>query len=85
MNFIGHGHAVMCMIVINSHFMVSGSRDGTVKVWNLKSGEQLTSFDLQSQVKHMSLLKQDDSLLLATTTKTGFIAILDLTLPFRVY
>ena len=85
MNFIGHGHALMCMIVINSHFMVSGSRDGTVKVWNLKSGEQLTSFDLQSQVKHMSLLKQDDSLLLATTTKTGFIAILDLTLPFRVY
>ena len=80
MNYIGHTHAVMCVQVVDSRTIVTGSRDGTVKVWDIVNvrAEMLASFDLQSQVKYIALLEsvQKGTMSLAATTKTGPIAIL---------
>lgn len=74
-DFVGHTHAVMCMLVIDEHHILSGSRDGTVKLWNYATAELLSSFDLQSQVKHITISKSGiDHFLLASTTKSGPIA-----------
>lgn len=80
-HFIGHSHAVMCMLVIDESHFLTGSRDGTVRVWNVKTAEMLGSFDLQSQVKHVSLSRLSEALfLLAATTMSGPIAFLQFNL-----
>lgn len=76
-DFVGHTHAVMCMLVIDEDHILTGSRDGTVRVWNSKTAQMISSFDLQSQVKHISLSKTPDGCYLVTaTTKSGPIAFL---------
>jgi len=76
--FAGHTHAVMCMLRVDEHHFLTGSRDGTVRVWNFSVVEPLASFDLQSQVKHISLTKLiPGHFLLAATTKSGPIAFLN--------
>ena len=81
--YCGHTHAVMCMLTThNDQYIVTGSRDGTIKVWRTNSAELLTSFDLQSQIKYMNLVAINaKSALLSATTKSGPIAILRLKLP----
>ena len=55
--YTGHTHAVMCMLLTSGdQFLITGSRDGTIKVWEQASGSLLTSFDLQSQIKHISYI-----------------------------
>ena len=77
--YVGHTHAVMCMLlVVKDRFLITGSRDGTVKVWERSSGCLLTCFDLQSQVKCLAYNKPHS--LLAATTKSGPIAIFRLKL-----
>ena len=76
-DFVGHTHAVMCMLVIDEDHVLTGSRDGTVRVWNSKTAQMISSFDLQSQVKHISLSKTPDGCyLVAATTKSGPISFL---------
>ena len=78
MNYKGHTHAVMCIQVVDMHTVITGSRDGTIKVWDLTNAEKLATFDLQSQVKYIALLESAPKgpITLAATTKTGPIAIL---------
>nr|XP_006817837.1 PREDICTED: NACHT and WD repeat domain-containing protein 1-like [Saccoglossus kowalevskii] len=82
-DYIGHHHAVMTIqITDNNQFVISGSRDCTIKVWNLLSGELLTSFDFQSQVKHLSVSKTRDdkpgSYKVVAANKSGMIGLFDL-------
>ena len=79
-NFVGHSHAVMCMLLVDDCHILTGSRDGTIRVWNLKTSKLLCSFDLQSQVKHICLYKLSTtgSYLVASTTKSGPIAFFQL-------
>lgn len=78
-NYTGHSHAVMCIQIVDEKTFVSGSRDGTIRVWDITTGEMLATFDLQSQVKYITLSKSspEGPSLLAATTKTGPIAILN--------
>ncbi len=77
--FNGHTHAVMCMLIIDSDHVVTGSRDGTIKLWCSDNGSLLASYDLQSQVKHIAVVKSTTKhFILAATTKTGPIAFLKL-------
>ena len=80
----GHTHAVMCLLLFhNDEYLITGSRDGTVKLWNLFSATLLASFDLQSQVKYLALISSthENSATLAATTKSGLIAIFELQFP----
>ena len=45
----------MCMKVVDGRIVITGSRDGTVKVWDIITGELFAVFDLQSQVKHIAI------------------------------
>lgn len=77
--FNGHTHAVMCALVIDAHRVVTGSRDGTVKLWQSETGIMLASYDLQSQIKHIAFVKLSPiEFLLACTTMSGPIAFLKL-------
>ena len=78
-NYIGHTHAVMFILVVDDQTVITGSRDGTIKAWNITTGEMLATFDLQSQVKYIALSKSaaKGHVSLAATTKTGPIAILN--------
>ena len=76
--YSGHTHAVMCMLLTSDdRFLITGSRDGTIKVWEQATGTLLTSFDLQSQIKYISCIElSKKEALLAATTKSGPIAIM---------
>ena len=79
-NFVGHSHAVMCMLNINKSHILTGSRDGTVRIWNVCTAIMLGSFDLQSQVKYISISKMSDNhYILAATTMSGPVAFLQFT------
>lgn len=79
--YVGHTHAVMCMLlVLKDQFLITGSRDGTIKVWERSSGSLLAYFDLQSQVKYLAY--SETHRLLATTTKSGPVAIFKLELNY---
>ena len=80
----GHTHAVMCLLLFhNDEYLITGSRDGTVKLWKVISATLLASFDLQSQVKYLALISSthENSATLAATTKSGPIAIFELRFP----
>ena len=80
----GHTHAVMCLLLTHDDkYLITGSRDGTVKLWQVSSAALLASYDLQSQVKYLSLVTStsESGATLAATTKSGPVAILELRLP----
>lgn len=77
MSYVGHTHAVMCMLLVDGDTIATSSRDGTVRLWRIKTSEMLASFDLQSQIKHIALSKTPTGqYLLAATTKSGPVAFL---------
>ena len=78
-NYKGHTHAVMCIQIMDGHTVVTGSRDGTIKVWKITTGEMFATFDLQSQVKHIAISRSaaKSHVSLGATTKSGPIAILN--------
>ena len=76
--FTGHTHAVMRLKVLPNNMMVTSSRDGTIKLWNIQSGELINSFDFQSQVKYFDVHQVDDSYSVILLTKSGTVAILKL-------
>lgn len=76
-NYIGHTHAVMCMLLMDRDHIITGSRDGMIKCWDIHCGNVLATFDLQSQVKYLSISRiNEDAAVLSSTTKTGAVAIL---------
>ena len=79
----GHTHAVMCLVTaFNEQIIITGSRDGTVKVWETISAELMASFDLQSQVKYLCIVETGPlEGIVGATTKSGPVAVLQLHLP----
>jgi WD40 repeat protein len=74
-DFCGHTHAVMCLqAILDNKLLLSGSRDGTIRLWETDSGQPLASFDLQSQVKYMSVEELEDHCYVAATLKMGPVA-----------
>ena len=83
-DYKGHTHAVMCIKVVDECTAITGSRDGTIRVWNITTGELFVTFDLQSQVKHIAIMPKSvdkHQVSLAATTKTGPIFILNYHYP----
>ena len=81
-SYVGHTHAVMCMLLVDESTIATSSRDGTVRLWRSKTCEMLASFDLQSQIKHIALSRTPTGqYLLAATTKSGPIAFLEFKIP----
>lgn len=76
--FTGHTHAVMHLKVLPNNMMVTSSRDGTIKLWNIQSGELVNSFDFQSQVKYFDAHRADDGYSVILVTKSGTVSILKL-------
>ena len=79
----GHTHAVMCMLLASSDkYLITGSRDGTIKVWQEATATLLASFDLQSQVKYLVITNAtEERVTVAATTKSGPVSILELKFP----
>lgn len=76
--FTGHTHAVMHLKVLPHDMMITSSRDGTIKLWNIQSGELLATFDFQSQVKYFDTYSVDDGYSVILVTKSGTVSILKL-------
>ena len=76
--FTGHTHAVMHLKVLPNHMMITSSRDGTIKLWKIESGELLNSFDFQSQVKYFDAHPVGDGYSVILVTKSGTVSILKL-------
>ena len=84
LSFEGHSHAVMSIILVdNDRLVVSGSRDGTIKLWAIDGkGHPLATFDAQAQAKHLAHVKASPGTksqgTIAAATKTGHICILSI-------
>lgn len=90
--FIGHTHAVMNLQLLSRasrdtalgpcvediHVLMTSSRDGTIKVWDMASGKLVTSFDFQSQVKYFDAHSADDGYSVILVTKSGTVSVLKL-------
>lgn len=83
MSFEGHSHAIMRLRILRAHnFLVSSSRDGTVKIWDIKTGAMLNSFDFQSQVKHFDCaLESENHYSIIAVTKSGTVGFMKLWNP----
>ncbi|NEO45999.1 MAG: WD40 repeat domain-containing protein, partial [Moorea sp. SIO4A3] len=46
----GHGDLVRTVVITSDNRVISGSNDGTIKVWNLETGEMLSSLRHGSQI-----------------------------------
>lgn len=91
--FTGHTHAVMNLDLLprdkhlsghrdgDSHVLVTSSRDGTIKLWNVASAELINSFDFQSQVKYFDAHPVDDGYSVMLVTKSGTVSVLKLYFP----
>ena len=81
--YYGHTHAVMCMLLASDgKYLITGSRDGTIKVWRESTAVLLASFDLQSQVKYLVIADAtEEGATVAATTKSGPVSILELRFP----
>ncbi|XP_054750626.2 NACHT domain- and WD repeat-containing protein 1-like isoform X1 [Lytechinus pictus] len=79
----GHSHAILDMhISANDCYLVTASRDCTVKAWHLPSRQLMASFDCKSAIKHIDVVYiNEDHYRIAGENKTGTILLLDLFLP----
>ena len=81
-SFQGHVHAVMNVTMLpRDRMMISSSRDGTLKVWGVTTGDLIGSFDFQSQVKHFAVSLAGNNYSVIAVTKSGTVALLDLNIP----
>lgn len=79
---VGHNHAIMDICISSDdEYLVTASRDCTLKAWHLPTLRMLASFDCQSQIKYIDLVyNSEDRYRLAAENKSGTILILDLLL-----
>lgn len=80
----GHANAVLCVkCTEDNKYMLSSSRDGTIKLWDIASGDLLDSIDFHSPIKHLDIssLCEDYFYKLVAVTKTGSVAFMRLLLP----
>ena len=63
---IGHKAGVSSLIISpDGQKLISGSLDNTIKIWNLKSGEELRSFPPQSSIVESIALSPDGQTLIS--------------------
>ncbi|XP_068761739.1 NACHT domain- and WD repeat-containing protein 1-like [Montipora capricornis] len=89
--FTGHTHAVMNLKILpsdgleressNDHILMTSSRDGTIKAWNIANGKLINSFDFQSQVKYFDVSPSDDGFSVVLVTKSGTVSVLKFYCP----
>ena len=89
--FTGHTHAVMNLKILpsdgleressNDHILMTSSRDGTIKAWNIANGKLINSFDFQSQVKYFDVFPSDDGFSVVLVTKSGTVSVLKFYCP----
>lgn len=60
--FKAHEQDVLCLAEIDNFIIASGSRDGTVKIWNLTNGELIFTF-LEQRAEVKSIYKIETGLL----------------------
>ncbi|XP_022103450.1 NACHT domain- and WD repeat-containing protein 1-like isoform X2 [Acanthaster planci] len=79
---VGHTHAVMSVsVTANNKYVLSSSRDCTIKAWSLEHANLLASFDCQSQIKFFKYVEiAEDHYRFIATNQSGTIAMLDLLL-----
>ncbi|XP_063968822.1 NACHT domain- and WD repeat-containing protein 1-like [Lytechinus pictus] len=79
---VGHNHAIMDMCISSDdQYLVTASRDCTLKAWHLPTMEMLASFDCKSQIKNIDLVYgSEDRYRLAAENKSGTVLILDMLL-----
>ncbi len=68
---------VYALEYLNSDLMASGDNNGTVKIWNMHTGETIKTFNLSSDVYALKVLS-NNSLNLAIGLSNGIIQIYDL-------
>lgn len=63
-NFYGHKGVVNCLVqaedIFDFNAFVSGSDDGTIKIWKYESSDPLIDIKVESQIKSMTSLKKFD-------------------------
>lgn len=57
MTLVGHGNAVTCLSLTDSHRIISGSLDRTIKLWDLKTGVCCQSLDWMSSEGHTGVIR----------------------------
>lgn len=77
--FEGHTHAVMWLyITSNDKYLFTGSRDCTLKAWDLTSGKILDSFNCACQIKFFEVAEMTEShYRVMAANKTGEMGLFD--------
>ncbi|EDV26350.1 uncharacterized protein TRIADDRAFT_54249 [Trichoplax adhaerens] len=70
---LGHTEFVSTIAILDDELMVSGSGDGTIKLWNYLSGQQLLSEDIKDSLQQRCSSSQDQ----LKTIKVEIEAIID--------
>ena len=77
----GHHHAVMGgYLTKDDTYLVTSSRDCTIKVWHMRTGRMTASFDCQSQIKFFGFAEVAPDRCLAVALTKVSIPILDILL-----
>ncbi|XP_071493290.1 NACHT domain- and WD repeat-containing protein 1-like [Diadema antillarum] len=78
----GHNHAIMDLhISDDDQYLLTASRDCTLKAWHLPTEELVASFDSKSQIKKFDMaLAANDHYRIVAENKSGTILLLDLLL-----
>jgi WD40 repeat protein len=77
----GHGGGVMALALTGDGRVVSGSGDGTVKVWDLESGSCLATVPLDSSPRSLDVKVGADGITLVVGESSGAVSCFRLVLP----
>ena len=62
--FQAHNHTISCCLVSkNNNFLISGSWDKTLKLWNLNTSELIQNYEGHTDVIKCCVLSSDENLL----------------------
>ena len=77
----GHGRRVGALALTGDGRVVSGSSDGTVKVWDLNSGSCLATLLLDSSIESLDVKAGSDGITLVVGEPSGAVSCFRLVLP----
>ena len=55
-HFVGHTDAVYCTVIANDEYLLSGSRDQTIRLWDIPSGKQLWQISGGSSIRALYVI-----------------------------